>query len=346
MPWRSEIGSWALISVVTGLIWIWASVETREEKSIITKATFNVQQGDNVWIIDPKIHAFSMVVEGSRLSIQNVEALAKTGFFFQLQLNMDDPQVDIAAKVRDDKDFQDTGATLVSVDRPNVSPRIDELIGIQVRVAPILPGVQTVEARPNIDPPNVTIFLPRRLQRQFGDPRVEAFVGQEQSSLLAGGMMHKLEVKLRVLPETVASDDHVQIMPSTVSMSFTILSQTRELLLDTPVTIQLQGPWQDQNDFNVVFMTDTVRDVTIIADAELIRRIETGEATVRAVIQLKSIEKERFANLQEVVSKPISFFMVMVGDQEFHQVEARVAGSNKMPMIQLKVTQKPKAPPE
>lgn len=346
MPWRSEIGSWALISVVTGLIWIWASVETREEKSFMTQAHFTILQGDKAWIIEPNIHAFSMVVEGSRMSIQNVETLAKTGFFFQLQPNLDDPSIDITEAVRNHQDFQSTGATLVSVDRPTASPKIDERIGLQVRVAPNLPGVQTVEVRPTIDPPVVTVFLPRRLQRQFGDPRVEAFVGQEQSSLLAGGMMHQLEVKLRVLPESVASNEHVQIMPPSVRMSFTILSQTRELLLDRPVTIQLQGPWQDQKDFDVVVITVNIRDVTIIADADLIRRVETGEATVRAVIQLKSIEKEQLANLQEVVSKPISFFMVMVGDQEFHQVEARVAGSNEMPMIQLKVTQKPKAPPE
>ena len=158
--------------------------------------------------------------------------------------------------------------------------------------------------------------------------------------------MHQLEVKLRVLPESVASNEHVQIMPPSVRLSFTILSQTRELLLDRPVNIQLQGPWQDQNDFNVEIMTDNIRDVTIIADADLIRRIETGEATVVAVIQLKSIEKERFANMPDDDSKPISFFMVMVGDQEFHQVEARVAGSDEMPMIQFKVTQKSKAPSE
>ena len=144
MPWRNEIGSWLLITVVTGLIWIWASGETREEKSIMTKATFTVQQGDNAWIIEPKIHAFSMVVEGSRLSIQNVEALAKNGFFFQLQPNMDDPQVDIEEAVRSNQDFQRTGATLVSVDRPTASPKIDERIALQLNVAPNLPGVQTV----------------------------------------------------------------------------------------------------------------------------------------------------------------------------------------------------------
>lgn len=347
MPWRSEIGSWILITIVTGLIWIWASGETREEKTIITKATFNVLlDDDKTWIIEPKFHAFSMVVEGSRLSIQNVEALAKDGFYFQIQPSMDNPPVDIEEAVRGNQDFQNTGATLVSVDKPSVSPKIDELIGLQVRVAPNLPGVQTVEARPGIDPPVVTIFLPRRLQRQFGDPRVEAFVDQEQSSLLAGGMMHQLDVKLRILPETVASNEYVQILPSSVRLSFTILSQTRELLLDRPVNIQLQGPWQDQKDFLVEFMTDSIRDVTIIAEADLIRRIESGEATVVAVIQLKSIEKERAANAQGVVAKPISFFQAMIGDEVFHQVEARVGGSDEMPMIELKVTHHPKSAPE
>lgn len=347
MPWRSEIGSWILITIVTGLIWIWASGETREEKSIMTKATFTVLlDDDKTWIIEPKIHAFSMVVEGSRLSIQNVEALAKNGFYFQLQPSMDNPQVDIEEAVRSNQDFQSTGAILVSVDKPSVSPKIDELIGLQVHVEPNLPGVQTVEARPSIDPPVVTIYLPKRLQKQFSDLRIEAFVSQERSSLLPEGVMQNLDVKLRILPETVASNDHVQLSQPSVRMSFTILSQTRELLLDFPVNIQLQGPWQDQKDFDVDIVTDSIRDVTIIADADLIRRIESGEANVVAVIQLKSIEKERFANEQDVVSKPISFFLAMIGDEVFHQVEARVGSSDEMPMIRLKVTHLPKSTPE
>ena len=158
--------------------------------------------------------------------------------------------------------------------------------------------------------------------------------------------MQNLDVKLRILPETVASNDHVQLSQPSVRMSFTILSQTRELLLDFPVNIQLQGPWQDQKDFDVEIVTDSIRDVTIIADADLIRRIESGEANVVAVIQLKSIEKERFANEQDVVSKPISFFLAMIGDEVFHQVEARVGSSDEMPMIRLKVTHLPKSTPE
>ena len=170
MAWRSEISSWLLITIVTGLIWIWASGETREEKSIMTKVSFNVLlDDDKAWIIEPRTHAFSMVVEGSRLSIQNVEEIAKNGFYIQLQPNMDDPSVDIAEAVSNNPDFQSTGATLVSVDRPTAFPRIDELIGLQVRVAPNLPGVQTIEARPSIDPATVTIFLPRGLPTPFDD---------------------------------------------------------------------------------------------------------------------------------------------------------------------------------
>lgn len=344
MPWRSEIGSYLIITVVSVLIWLWAAGETREQKAVISKALFNVPD-DSVWIIDPEIHAFNMVIEGSRQSIQNVEILAPNGFRIDIAPNVGAQSIDIVEALNNLPVFQRTGAQLVSIDRPNAMPIVDRLVQMTPNVVPNLPGVQTVESQPGIEPSTVTLTLPSQVQTRFTDIRVQAFVGQEQSAALPEGVLQQLDVNLRLLPEALAANPHVHLQPATARMSFTIRSQTRELTLGSDVIVQLAGPADDQDDFIVEFDTNSLRDVTVIADAELIRQIESGAATVIAFVQLKSSEKERIARGEGTATKKVSFFHAVVDDQ-WSPVTVRVAGSDQMPDILLRVTQKQTTPSE
>jgi hypothetical protein len=341
--WRNEIGSYVIITAVAVLVWIWAANETREQETVISKVQFVVPD-DGAWIIEPDNFAVSMVVEGSRLAIQNVEALARSGFIVELAPEVGVQIVDVESKLIANQALRETGSVLRSIDRPSATPSVDRLVPVQLTVLPSLPGVQ-FETQPRIDPPTATLSLPSRLQSQYSDIRVQAFAGQDQTASLPEGVQRTLDVPLRILPDALAANEHVTVVPSRVRLSFTIRSQTRELKLNQPVKVQLAGPFEDQKDFYVEFETDTLRDVTVSADADLVRRIESGEATVVAVVYLRSIEKERIAaggtGSAEV---PVSYFMAMIGS-EGRPVRVRINGADQAPLIKLKVTGRPRQNP-
>ncbi len=346
MAWRSELGSYLLITVVTALIWVWAAGETREERTIPSQVTILVP-GNETWTIDPQVYAVSLQVEGSQTSIQNLQALAREGLAIEVTPDMaQQPQnVDLESAVRSLASLNETGVSLIGMDPPSAIVNIDRLVQIEVPVVPNLPGVQTVEAQPTVEPATVILTLPSRLQTQFGEPRVEAFMMQSASSLLPEGILQQKDVPLRIVPEQLADDEHVELSRSHVSMSFTIRSQTRELKLDRPVPIQLSGPWQDQNDYVVTIQTDGIRDVTITADANLIRRIEAGEATVVAILHLRSLDKERHSNLQNEDFVPTVYFMALQ-DHRVQQVQAQIGDTMDPPVIDFTVTHRSDAPAE
>lgn len=344
MPWRNEIGSYLIITVVSVLIWLWAAGETREQKAVISKAIFNVPD-DGAWIIVPDNHPFNMVIEGSRQSIQNVEILARNGFRIDIAPNVGTQSIDIVEALNNLPIFKRTGALLISIDSPNARPMVDRLVQMTPIIVPNLPGVQTVESQATIEPSTVTLTLPSRLQARYTDIRVQAFVEQEQSATLPEGVLQQLDVNLRLLPEALAANPHVHLVPAKARMSFTIRSQTRELKLDSDVIVQLATPPDDQDDFIVEFDTNSLRDVMVIADADLIRQIESGAATVIAFVHLSSSEKERIARGEGTATKEVSFFHAVVEDQWF-DISVRVAGSDQMPDILLRVTQKQPTPSE
>lgn len=339
---RTELWSYLLITIVTILIWMWAAGETREEKEIICTARFAVPGPDD-WSVEPPVHAFTMTVTGSRLSMQNLNLLEKNGLVIDLPPELRPQEIDIEAAVRAHADFLKTGASLISIDRGSVKVQLDRMVDLVVPVIPSLPGVQTVEARPLVEPATVTLTMPSKYSTRFGEPRVEAFIAQDTSSQLPDGILQQIDVPLRILPSDLARDDRVSLSVNQVQMSFTIRSQTRELKLDRPVPIQLSGPWQDQSDYLVRIQTDAIRDVTITADAELIRRIEAGDATVVAILHLKSIDKERHANQQSGDFVPTLYFMALQ-DGQMQQVKARVGDSTDPPTIDFTVTHRSDSP--
>jgi len=342
-PWRHEFGSYVIITAVAVLVWIWAANETREPKTVSSTVRFNVPD-NGAWIIEPNNYAVSMVVEGSRLAIQNVEALARNGFIIDLAPEVGVQAVDIESKLIANRALRESGAVLRSIDRPSATPSVDRLVPMQLTILPNLPGVQ-FETQPKVEPATATLSLPSRLQSQFSDIRVQAFAGQDQTASLPEGVLRTLDVPLRILPDVLAANEHVTVSPDKARLSFTIRSQTRELKLNQPVKVQLAGPFEDQRDFYVEFETDTLRDVTVIADADLVRRIESGEATVVAVVYLRSIEKERIAAGGTGSGElPVSYFMAMVGN-EGRSVRVRINGSDQPPLIKLKVTGRPRQTP-
>lgn len=344
MSWRNEIGSYFLITAVAALIWFWAAGETREVTSVSSRVFFSVP-GDEQWSIGPDNHAFNMEIEGSRLSIQNAKALAQDGFTFDLAANVD-PQVivKIEDELRNHPAFIQTGAMLISVDRHEATISVDRIVQVEVTITPKLPGVRTVDAQAALEPATVTLSLPSLLLSRYVEPKVEAFLSQEQSSQLGEGIPYRFDANLRVMPDILNTNENVSLSINTTRMSFTIRSQTGEKILDRVIVMLMHHP-ENQSGYEVKFEPATLRDVTISADAEIIRKITDGEAIVWAYVQIKSSDHEQLASTQTSESFPITAFVAIV-DGVGYFVSAKVEGSDQVPNIMVSITRRVTPPAE
>lgn len=333
MPIRKEIWTYLIVTVVTVLIWFWAAGETREQKTInYGRVQFTLPPD---WRVKPSEQAVTVVVEGSKFSIQNAESVLRRPVKLSLPATTGRQAVDIVERLRHVDELRSTGVTIRSAEPLTIEVEVDEVQRFSAQVKAVLPSVIT-EGEVRINPPEVTLAIPSQLRQNFpADLTVEAPVDRSDLDRMAPGVQQTLDVKLR-LPEEFGLSSDVLMLPAKVKLTFAIRSRTRETRLDS-VRVQLAGPPEDRDMYQVEIDPKQLRDVTISADADLIRRIEAKEVPVVAVLHVSSREKEA-----KIESKRISYFMALVPEPsgtKGTQVTAVKIGENaEAPEINLKIT--------
>jgi hypothetical protein len=335
--WYKEIWTYMIVTALTVLIWFWAAGEKRETKRIdAARIHFGVPEQEQ-WIVTPGQVSVVLVAEGSKLAIQKAEALFRRPLNITVAASAGKQSVDLLETLRQNDAMRMTGAAIRSVEPASIELDLDSVERVAARVVPVLPGIQ-LEGDIAIEPPEVTVQMPGRMRARLPQSvTVEAFVDRAELDRLPPAVRQTRDAKLR-LPENLqavtASD--VSITPSRATLTFTVRSRTREVKLDA-VRVQLAGPPEDRDAFVVDVDPKQFRDVTVSADADLVRRIETGEVNVVAIVHLSSRDKE--ARLE---SKKVTAFMALVpepgGATRGVQVQVKVGESSDMPLVKLKIT--------
>jgi hypothetical protein len=335
VKWQKEVWTYLIVTLVTVLIWAWAAGETRERKTInYARVQFVVPEQES-WIIEPQQQPAILVVEGSKLSLQKAETLLRRS---PLRVNVSPTvgrqSLDLADRMRAQDDLRETGVTVVSAEPPAMDITLDKIESVSAAVKPVLPGV-TAEGEIVIEPREIVIRMPNRVRQRLPQGiSVEAFIDRFELDQLEPGVRHTRDVKVRLPPDLAANQD-VTVSPSSVSMSFTIRSRTREAKLEN-IRVQLAGPPEDCEIYSMEIEPKQLRGVTISADADLIRRIEANEVPVIAFLHVSSREKEA-----KIESKRISYFMALVteagGGTRYIPVNFKGTAA-EMPVISLKIT--------
>jgi len=235
--------------------------------------------------------------------------------------------INLLDEIRRNTVIEETGVQVLSVDPLTITIDVDEIIKAPAIVKPKFVGAQTTDVK--VIPPNVEISMPQTLRRTLAENiSVEAFINRDDIKDLEPGVLHTMDVPLR-LPEGLGSNPDVTVKPSIVEVSFELVSQTYEHLLDR-VRIQVAGPPQDFGQYDIQLTPNVLNNVNIVADADLIAQIATKEVKVFAVIYLSANEKE-----QQISSKTISYFEAILPDGKGIPVQATVEGSTEMPEVQV-----------
>lgn len=332
MSWHKEIWTYLIVTLVAVLIWAWAASETRERKTIPSaRLEFAVagQAGD--WFITPGEASPTINIEGTNLAVQKLSRELQRPLRINVPVNDSHIALDLAEALRQQEKVLATGATIVSTEPATIDLNIEQIERQAVKVKAILPGV-TAEGEVTIQPREVTVSLPRSVrQRLKPDFAIEAAVDRSELDALEPGVPQSLDVTLR-FPEEIAAGSDARITPSKARVSFTIRSRIRETLVDS-VRVQIQGAAEDTHVTEVE--PKVLRGVTLMADADLSRKIESGDVPVIAVVHLRSSEKEAMIDHKEV-----SYFLAMEtlpdGSTRYEQLKIKPGAA--MPVINLKIT--------
>jgi hypothetical protein len=341
VKFRERLWTYALVTGVALLIWYWAAAETRDSQSRNFRLVFSPAP-QTEQIVTPAELDVIVNMEGSQLALRRAADLAARRplkLTAGNELPTESGRWDLVEILQAHTPLTDTGVRITSTDPSSVQIGVDLLVPITAEVTAVTPGVEPKGL--TVDPPQVVVKLPSRLSEQVRQTlTVEAPVPQTRLERLEPGVMNTVEnIKLR-LPGSLAGEPGVSISPERATVTFTVRSRIAETVRPT-VRVQIAGPPEDNDEYVIQIDNNTLTDVTVKADRELVRQIERGDAVVVALVHLSHQEKEL-----GIESKPVTAFMALPRDASVSVeptiVEADVNGSSQMPLIRLKVTERPR----
>lgn len=331
-----DIWTFLLVTLVTVLIWVWAAGETRQTLRIVdARVQFTVSDPGN-WVIRPEQQSLVLDIRGSQLGVRDVQNLLRQPLPLDIPANAGRQTIDLFDLLRQHEEILDAGVTVMLASPRYAEVEMDPIERFTAPVKANLPGV-TPEGDVTVDPTEVMVAMPSQMRARVGPGfAVEAAPERAELDRLQPGIPHNLDVKVR-LPEGFGATNAVTITPSRVRVGFMIRSRTRDIKLDT-VRVQLASPPEDRDLYLVDIDPKQLNNVTITADAELARRIESNEVPIIALLHLGSREKET-----QIESKKISGFIALVpetGGSRMVQVTGKVGDSIDMPAIRLRITKR------
>jgi hypothetical protein len=337
---REQFLTYGLVTVVALLIWYWAAAETRDQDRRTFRLVFEPAPQTEQTVNSGGIDKVTVEMEGSRLALQRAAELADRQRI-SLTTGNELPtegqhRLDFVELLESHKPLTDTGVRILSTDPASVQIDIDRLVPVTVEIKAVTPGVEPENL--TIDPPQAVVKLPSRLRDRAGENlAVEVHIPQTRLDRLEPGVMNTVEnLKLR-LAGPLGNVRPVRIEPPRATVTFTVRSRIKETTLPT-VRVQIAGPPEDNDEYAVEIENNTLTDVTVKADRELISQIERGDAVVVALVHLSHQEKEL-----GIESKPVTCFMALPRDSSVSVaptlVEAEINGSNQLPLIRLQITE-------
>ncbi|MHC4128412.1 MAG: YbbR-like domain-containing protein [Planctomycetota bacterium] len=348
MRFRERLWTYALVSAVALLIWYWAAAETRDQDSSIFWLMFEpAPQTEQIvtsqGIDKEKVEEVSVEMEGSRLALQRAAQLAARQPLIltagiELPTDGEHKSLELVELLQSHERLTNTGVRILKTVPAEVDIVIDTLVPVVADIKAVTPGVEPEGLE--IDPSQAVVKLPSR--RAGEELSVEVHVPQTYLDRLEPGVINTVEnLKLR-LAGPLANEESAVIQPSRATVTFTVRSRIKETTLPT-VRVQIAGPPEDNDEYVVQIENNTIADVTVKADRELISRIERGDAVVVALVHLSHQEKEL-----GVESKPVTCFMALPRDSSVSVaptlVEAEVSGSSQPPLIRLQITERSSSP--
>jgi len=321
--------TYLFVIVITMMVWFWAEANTKDTIDLEIKINFSPPAGSNS-IISPFEEKATVTFHGSRSELKAAKVACSDGLTITVLTTDGTPNIDLASRIAQLDAIRQTGVEITDVDPNSISLIVKTMVSVEAVVVPILNDVQ-ISGDITVDPATVTLLIPSSVRDTLPEAiQVTVSLSPNELALLKHGVAHTENVGVR-LPAPLDLPD-IKIEPSTVSISFTIKSNTAKTLISR-VRILLAGPAEDYSYYVIELPRKIISNVTVEADAELIDQIESGKATVFAIVRLASRDME-----MSIDTKKITSFLAISENGNGREV---VASIDDQSLLNIKLDIKP-----
>ena len=305
------------VTIVTIVIWLWAAGQTKHIDSVSTTLRFRPPEGSTTMIM-PDSADITITLSGPLSAVERAKLVCEEDAL-ELILGVPDGEhtvQNLPAVLSALDAIRNTGAEVSATNPVSFLLDVQTMDIVEAAVEVVLPSV-TVSGDVTVDPATVTLHIPKAIRDELPEAiSVTAVVSDAVLEQLQPGVVHTRDASIQ-LPASLDTSD-VTIVPSRVSVTFQIQSQTQKTLLPQ-VRVLVAGSAEDYSAYSITLPRTIVPNVTIEADTDIITGIESGNVTVYAIVRLASRDLE-----QGITEKTVTTFLAITEDGAGHELTATV----------------------
>jgi hypothetical protein len=306
----TEIKSILLASVVACLVWVWAEGESVATRPVTVGVLFPEDSGGPI-VIRPEDPTWKGVVrvrlEGTTRAVDAAaNALGAPRRLLPGSRGMPTEPgshrvIDLREAVSDLTDLKAIGNVVAEVEPRQVVVNVVRMVARELPVRVELGAEVSIDGDPVPTPAVVLVRIPESAAALLGEgAQAVAQVDREELQRIRGDGPQTVTALVRP-PASLAGLEPVLVVPDRVSVALRVKKKVETLTLPSvPVWVSL--PPTEGTRWDVVVLDKFLSDVTLSGASEDIRRVRSGEAVVKAVVELTTDDLEK-----AVVSKQASF---------------------------------------
>lgn len=311
----SHIRTFAVVTFVTVLIWVFAESETLQPADRQAQVTFVAAASSQIYeilrsdgTVNPEATIRATIdLRGSPPSIARFdEALRRGPIEISPQMlrfnETGTANEDLVSLIQKFADQNRLGVTIERVDPPTLTVRSDEMVSRTMRVVPGVAGGET-DGLPQSLPPEVTLVLPKLLANELtSDDVALAKIDPTTWGKLVPGKRETVTGVRIELPAAIAGRTRVRVSPAVVDVALTVKSKLASVQLNSvPVALRISPEEFNKWRIDVPEQDRFLTDVTITGPAEFISQVSTQVVQVVAVVPLTFEELEKKITSKEAV---------------------------------------------
>lgn len=307
----SGIRTFALVTIITVLIWAFAEAESLTTKALRCELHFAADE-QTLRFADPAdakawTGRVEVTVEGSNRAAGDVESNLRRGVTIRpgmsgVPTEPGEYSIDLNQVLRAAPEIVNRGVTIAKVEPPSLLIVVDTLVTRELQVNADAQGALVdgpVECRPS----NARITLPRALNALLPpDVTLTARIPQETIGTLVPGRAETITGIPILPPPQVKERNRVTIEPERADVVLTLRSRTDSFTITSvPVHIKIAAGEFGRWDITVPEEDRFIRDVTVSGPSDMVARVKRGEIRLNAILTLSFDELERRISSKDVL---------------------------------------------
>jgi len=290
--WQS-VQTYAFVTVITVLIWLYAESSTLQKNTIYIDIQFVAPTGRELLIDPVRMQRVEVEIRGPTSQLGELNQLRERGPI-KLELvdypDSDDREqkVDLYDRLSAYLAEATPGVTITDIKTADPKVRVEPYQSVTLPIEAVIEADVVLKAPPTVYPAEATLKMPASMIADI-DTDTARILARLDKARLADPEMIDQERTWSVRLEPPIDGDGVTITPASVDVTFTITQTSATFLLPT-IPVLLTKPLKAEGEYEVIYLGGEddlpLRNIEIEGPTAVIDQIKKGELKVWAELSL------------------------------------------------------------